>query len=328
MRKLPIMALVCLVLAAAPAPASELEGPFVFASVQMLEPTNVSMDVGRLEEDEVGGVDRGQRLAIDFSQELTPMLGFGYSWGDQGRLSISYWDFGSDESLSVAKGSGWSFIGPAFGDEFSEFDIEDSLQTRVSARGEIEATQFALEFAKDHTFENEWTITWFSGLRYVQYEEKLLIEALWNDFGDIFTQQLRWKQESDGYGATMGFGAAHHVTGTLSLRGALKLTYAWGEVKSSAYQELVFDEFDSFDEETGVSTEDSSGLITDIELGLDWTLTDHFGFALMLTHSSWDDLVTRFNGPSEDGMDDTSLPTRDNVSFSGLSVVMRYTFGG
>jgi hypothetical protein len=294
--------------------AYEEEGWFIYGTGHYVEPTNADHYLANLEK--WNGDQEVERLLLDYSGDLAVEAGFGYSWGKLGRLTFSFWDFSDTESLDESYGYDYNL-----NDTFQDNTVYGPLE--ICAEGEIKASWFAVNFERDFDIDDPWTLTWKVGLRFVDFEDMLELDAYNTEYPD---DEFIWagrKLEMDGYGATVGIGGAHHFNDLVSLVGNLDVTYALGESDNYLFETSYPGEMQELE-----SHQDVSGLITDLRAGFLFRgVAEGLNLGIFMTHSSWDDMVTDFTTGAEEPFDDHTLPTRDNVSFTGISFYIRYLFG-
>ncbi len=318
-------------LLAAPLFAYDDEGFFVTGDLQMLGPANIDHSLGKIVDDETGSSDTYEQWQLDYGSDFSFRLGVGYSWGQKGRLSVTYWDYSDGEMETRSIESGQYMNDTFFGTEVSGSD-----DAAFRGSSEIDATSIEVAFEKDRDFDNSWTLTWKAGLRSVDFEEMLMLEwaeefdcGAYSDEPCEVGYDLR-TIDADGIGPTVGIGGAHHFAERWSLVGNASLSYVFGDsdTKGTAWNDNCVPGGSCPDTANISHTDgDAAGLITDLNLGVSANVWGGLDLGLFYTFSSWDDLVTNHLGNGDDIDDEISFPIRDNVTFHGLDLRFRWLFG-
>jgi len=288
-----------LVCAGTPALADEHDGFFGFAQANSTKPMNLDHRYGAIEDNN----NVGEILVLEPDSEVDFRIGVGWSRGEKGRFSISVWDFslseGASDSLSANETFDDDMVGNFVG---GPIDFETA--------SEVDASSIDFEYARDHEISDGFDLTLILGLRSVEYEETYGLEYPAASGQSNGTASM----DVDGMGAKVGLGTRFHMGGRFSVGGGVAVSYMSGES-----EEMVVET----GEETRSIDTDASGMLVDVNVGVTLDLGKWVDVSLLLSQSSWSDLVTSRVRMGDDPDDNALLTGRDNVSFDSIGIMVK-----
>jgi len=297
------------------ASAASDQGWFVALDLALAQP--------RFEQDYAQQIDstvspvQSIRHVLDGDTDLAYRFGFGYGFGpERGDLRVTYWSFdgsdGADRSMN-------GFVDPlVFGEGYygPYYDLYDAGGVGTDASTDVKAVTVDLDYSRAVTQGRRFRLSWLAGLRYAGYEETRELEA--DDA--IITIEQEKVIDSDAYGLRAGAEAEYAFGSVFSLTGKAAISLLQSKTDATAGQEI----FDSAGggllvaETSTIASEDRNGLILDLGVIGAWRLRQAdvlFG----LEYSQW-------SGLTEDPIPAEGAGSRDAVSFTSVTLGMRYWF--
>lgn len=270
-----------------------------------------------LQIDSTGSPVETIRHVLDGETELAFRFGFGYGFGPEGGdLRVTYWSFdggdGADRSMN-------GFVDPlVFGEGYygPYYDLYDAGGVETDASTDVTAVTVDLDYSRAVTHGRRYRLSWLAGLRYAGYEETRQLEA---DDTIIAIQQEK-AINSNAYGVRAGAEAEYGFGRVFSLTGRAALSLLQSTTDASASQEI----FDSpggallVSEKSTISSDARHGLILDAAVSGVWRL-GKADVILGLEFAQWNGLV-------EDPIPAEEAGSRDTLSFTSVSLGMRYWF--
>lgn len=281
-----------------------------------------------------------QMRYMDNDAAFSGQAAIGYSWGTLGGLSVSYWSFDNDDSVTETLDayvyptvfSGYaSNAGGTYGLGVPGL-VFNGYPVFYTAGSQVKATSLDLEYSRPMEAGENFTVTWLAGLRSVTFEEDLAFDGI-DSYPDYPVHYIQTRHiESDGIGLKVGaifdFGISKHF----SLQGRLAFSFLQGQVDAVTTQEATnFFGFPSvyetrFDQVTA-SQDNVSGEIRDYDLRAVWswkTVDFYVGYG----GSTWDGLVANPLGDMADLGASKSVPDRDSMSFNSAHAGVVIRLGG
>ncbi len=274
---------------------------------------------------------------MDFDSDFAFRVGGGYSWGKQGALQVSYWEYsdtGSSDGFSDSYyyGSGdnynWFGVGPtaAFGYSFYypvEWDFEQ----------EIEARTVDVEYTRTHQMNSPLVLTWGVGLRFAEFDEDVTGEYLVDPGVGNYRFPAERNLDGDGWGFTGSVGAGYDFNDYFGLATNLRVGFINSDV--DATHEIT--DVDGYYAAAGAtwseeaSVEDEVANTVDFDFDLTFHLMEHLDIDVGYGYTTWTDLPTSPLSRALFGTDDQAgfvIPgeNRDRISFSGPRLRFKIKF--
>lgn len=296
--------------AASPARAGDIDykGWFVALDAALTQPTGLDQQYATAME-RVAPFGQ-QFLYMDNDAGVSGEARIGYSWGTLGGLSLSYWTFDNDDSLSKTDTTNYIyptvFGGYAYNAKaMLALGVYPATQVDYTVDSSVKANTLDLEYGRPMEAGEHFTVTWLAGLRSVTFEEDLKFDG--NDA--YYGYPARYVQtrhiESDGVGLKVGavldFGFSKHF----SLQAKLAFSVLQGSQDVVSTQEATsFFGFPAvyetrFDSLT-ISRDNVRGEIRDYDLRAVWSWKT-FDFYVGYGGSTWEGLVRDPTGDTSGG---------------------------
>ena len=300
---------------------NEYKGWFAALDVALTQPNSLDQHYAD-NIDPSGPIFQSRRLAIDNDTDTTIRFNFGYSWGTQGSLQVSYWEFDNEDRES---GFLAYYVYPQVVGSGSYFYYAQFLyDADFEARSTVTATTIDLDFVRPVEIGDTFTLKWLAGLRVAEYEEDL--SFLGDDGGSIYFQEKHL--ESDAVGLRVGVAGVFEFTEHFALESGLEVSFLQADTEATG----------SMSDDTGVpilgfqaSDDNTSGEIRDVWVEAVWSY-DHLDWYLGYAVSSWDGLVTDpFSNVGQSPfliLPITGGRGREGISFNSAYGGVRWRFGG
>ncbi len=315
---------------APPASAADIDykGWFVALDAALTQPTGLDQHYAT----QVDPTTHAQQfLFMDNDAGPSGEARIGYSWGQLGSLSLSYWTFDNDDSLTQSV-NGQYIYPTVFGgyayNNGGTYGLGYSLYFPVTytVDSSVKANTLDLEYSRPMEAGDHFTVTWLAGLRSVTFEEDLAFDGA-DAYPGYPTRYVQTRHiESDGVGLKVGavfdFGFSKHF----GLQGRLAFSFLQGSSDAVTTQDAyALGSPTPLSDILTVSQDNIRGEIRDYDLRAVWSWKT-FDFYIGYGGSTWDGLVkdptgdmVNFPATKADGFD------RDSMSFNSahLGVVIR-----
>ncbi|HKQ97505.1 MAG TPA: Lpg1974 family pore-forming outer membrane protein, partial [Candidatus Polarisedimenticolia bacterium] len=323
--------------AASPARAGDIDykGWFVALDAALTQPTG-------LDQHYATALDRTtfqqQFLYLDNDAGVSGEARIGYSWGTLGGLSLSYWTFDNDDSLTQSDTANYIyptvFGGIAYNaGEMLGLGVYPAVQADYTVDSSVKASTFDLEYSRPMEAGEHFNVTWLAGLRSVTFEEDLAFDGTDAYPGYPALYQQTRHIESDGVGLKVGAVLDFGFTKHFSLQAKMAFSFLRGSMDAVTTQTAtsffgfppVYEtKFDSLT----ISQDNVRGEIRDYDLRAVWSWKS-FDFYVGYGGSTWEGLVKdptgdNFSGSAtlSDGAD------RDSMTFDSAHAGIVLRLGG
>jgi hypothetical protein len=330
MRRLHLVGLILLLLAALPCSAQSLfsreaedrrglvawfeafgatvsNGPFEYATVGVPDPPGPG----------TGGGGGGEILTLDFDPEVSPRVALGWDFGGHhGVLALRYWSTTSSASDEVDTGVN-SF---GVGEILMPPTFFDGRADGAAASAEVKTSTLDLEYALDFGRSKRGRGYWRVGLRSFSYEQTMLVDYL---LQAAPIDQATITSEVSGVGPLVGLGGTLELHDRVSLLGDLGLAYLIGKADYSG--EWLVTETILYDTRFELVQEgqDRSMLQVEASLGVSVRLWRALEVALGYRFVDLQDAVRRAN--FVDDVDVNAVVLSDqNVNFGGPFIALSW----
>ena len=317
-------------------PGDHRAGPFVFLDAALVTPTDLDQVVAY---EIAAGADpqTSSTVAPAWGWTLAGRIGGGWRFASGARLAAGYWRFDDATSVSADGPSGGLMrfaIGPPVVDDGT---LAGSLGTPGSAQFEVStvAELFDLDFGQESPIHEHLTMEWLIGLRYAAFEETYdgsydlcastgCSEAVDYAPGEIAYDAVK-RNESSMFGLRAAVRARFKWTEDFRVAGGAALSLLTGTIEGSSGLTPA-GALNASEPGTLLRlVEDRSGMIAEIDVGLEWEVVRD---SLRLT-AGWE--LARWDGVPYDVVRNPSgslTPNRDRdtVSFSGPRVGLGFRF--
>lgn len=320
-------------------PAAEWEGWYAQLDVALATPGNTNTPAQAS-----GPSDTAQGGSSDLSNDIDwidweddPILSgtIGYSWGQKGRLQVTYWRYDDSASSSGSNSdypnSNWFTIGPAASWAYSFYYPMSWGFTQ-----EIKAETIDLEYRRTLSGKGQGRVTWGLGARFASFEENVSGSYVIPDLlipGNDFSFPASRTIDSDGFGFTGSIGGSYDFLKSFGIGSDLRVGFLTADVDMD--QEII--DLDGYYASPGVRHGESVTMEDEVATTIDFQfdLIFHAGRYLDIDagwfYTTWSELP-EFNGSrGVFGTDDQAglrIPgeERDRIHWSGPKVRFRFYF--
>lgn len=310
-------------------------GYIVFAEVIWANPRNVDAVVATQEtiQNFGGGVNMVTPIIPVWDDEVSGRLGLGYQWASGNQLSLTFWNFETEQNAAGNGASGGLLdfaIGPPIRTG-TDFVGDNASPGSYAIRTEVKATTVDLAFGREQELAENFDLAWSLGLRYAKYEETSdgrYDEQATTDpgFGQDAYNAAKSNQ-GEMFGVRAALRGSYRFVRSVSLDGQFGFSFLDGELTASSGLTPA----GSINSGTtpaafsGIVDDGRSGNIWDIDIRVTYHgQTDAFRVWLGWEQQVWDnitaDLVRNFPGTT------APLRDRDSVSFSGYKLGVYFRF--
>ena len=318
---------------APPARAGDIDykGWFVALDAALTQPNGLDQHYAT----EVDPTTHAQKfLFMDNGSGFSGQGDIGYSWGQLGSLSLSYWTFDNDDSLSQSVNGVYVyptvFGGYAYNNGGS-YGLGYTLYFPVTyeVTSKVKANKLDLEYSRPMEAGEHFTVTWLAGLRSVTWEEDLKFDGA-DAYPGYPTRYVQTRHiKSDGVGLKVGAVFDFGMTKHFSLQGRMAFSFLQGTSEATTTQDAyaLGNPVPNSDILT-VSQDHVSGEVRDYDLRAVWswkTVDFYVGYG----GSTWEGLVkdptgdmVNFPATKADGLD------RSSMSFDSAHVGVVFRLGG
>lgn len=328
---LVVLAAACAIATPAHAGDIDYKGWFVALDAALTQPTGLDQHYAT----QMDPVTHAQQfLFLDNDAGFAGQAGIGYSWGTLGGLSLSYWSFDNDDTLSQSV-SGQYIYPTVFGgyayNNGGTYGLGYSLYFPVTyeVSSKVKANTIDLEYSRPMEAGDHFTVTWLAGLRSVTFEEDLAFDGA-DAYPGYPTRYVQTRHiESDGVGLKVGAIFDFGFSKRFSLQGRLAFSFLQGSSDAVTTQDAyaIGNPVPNSDILT-VSQDNIRGEIRDYDVRAVWswkTVDFYIGYG----GSTWDGLVkdptgdmVNFPATKADGFD------RDSMSFNSAHAGLVFRLGG
>jgi len=283
-----------------------------------------------------GQVQSQQVIRTDWSSDPAGKLQLGYRWASGSMVSLTYWDFDSDQR-SVGDGAAGSTmyfgIGPTIfydGAYYGTYGAPGHYDI-VSA---IEASSLELEAGKKHVLDDAFLLEWAVGVRYADFSETQsgfydFDDSTYPFFGD-YRYAVEKSNDSSMTGMEVGVRGTYAFGEMLSVNSGLGFSFLEGDVDSRASNVpsgalnaplLPSASFTAKDN-------DRSGTILDFDLNVVFHFADdRYRAWVGYEYSDWEGLTVDLARKQAALFgQQTSFEVRDGIAFSGFKVGVGFLF--
>jgi hypothetical protein len=342
MRALKVLAVMAAIVFAIPALADDdHEGFFIELEGALLTPGNVNTPVVNSVPADSGLSGSSAAFAnvlvgTDFDDVATGGLTVGYSWGEQGRLSVSYWSY-SDDTNAVGSVGGygtadnynWFTIGPAASWFYTFYYDVDFNFTQ-----EIEASTIDIAWGNTLHPNDNVAIDLGVGLRIAEFEDDIAGTYVTSYGGANASTFLAGRNvDSSGFGFTGSLGARRSFNDTVALSSSLRVGFITTDVDSTQFAVDV----DGYYSVAGalwtqvVEQEDEVSVQLEFSTDVEFRITDGIDLAVGYHYRNWSDMGQFTGSRATNGTDDQAGAIllgedRDHLAWSGPRVRIRFRF--
>jgi hypothetical protein len=320
------IAIMALMIGAAATPAmaadKETKGFFVALDLANTQPTGLDQHYADLIDQTTGF----QETAImNNDADFTYQLKVGYSWGNTGALSISYWSFDNDDSVSASDPNNavypTVFGGYAYNNGGTYGLFPGIYPVVYEATSSLKASTVDLDYSRPMVAGEKMKINWIAGLRSASWEEDQTFKGTGGTGTYYYDQSKHIK--SDAFGVKVGADIKFGFTDHFSLVGGAAFSFLQGNNDATMKQNSTgtLDQIKSSDDNV-------RGEIRDFDVRAMWEY-DNLGFWVGYGGQTWDGLVADPSGeePCCDATR-TAHSSRDSVAFNSIHAGVAFKFGG
>jgi len=351
-RRIVLLAIACVVASLLASPAAAQYGDrdkgfFLFLDAIYATPRDTDDVVVTRQENVFGtGPQSSSEIALDWSEEWSGRIEFGYRWANGSSIAARYWQYEND-TRATGSGSGYSgYTNFAIGPPIYYYDTPyygtGAAVGGWDIAGKIEAQTLDVTWGREHRFGDTWAIDWALGLRYANFEETL--SGFYDAYGagNYYAGLYSYGAERFNQGEMLGFKAAvggeYSLSKYLSIDSSLGFSLLDGEVTGTSsitpvgpcVTGNVFDcpflGLDLPSSSFARTDDDRSGSILDFDVRLVVKIIDdRYRFWFGYEHHRWDGLpddLTRNGGTGNF----VTLRRRDEVAFSGWKFGVGFLF--
>lgn len=338
LRKAALMtsAIAVLVLLAAPAAraADDHKGFYILADAALATPgnTNTAILSSGLEDGGQTGSFDSEVVWMDWDDDLAWNLGFGYSFGEKGRIQVSYWSYSGEADID---GTGpdnnnysWFNIGPVASVGYSFYETPFDYDFNQ----EIDATALDIDFLRTTHLNSPVTVDWGVGLRILSFEDS--VEGSYvDDSGNRFPASRLI--ESDGFGFSGTLGVGYDFNNRFGVSTGMKV----GFVVSDVDAETEVTDQDGYYHTAGFThtaavdgMDDEVAFTLDFNASLNIQIVDAFHIDVGWFFTQWTDMPENNLGREVFGTDDQAGMRlngegRDRITWSGPRIAGVWKFG-
>ncbi|MFQ5701592.1 MAG: Lpg1974 family pore-forming outer membrane protein [Acidobacteriota bacterium] len=257
----------------------------------------------------------------DWDSDAAFRFGFGYSFGREGTLKVSYWNY--DDSTSAGGsapdytvgGYNWWTVGPV-----TNLDGSYYYAQQWQFNHDIEAETIDLEFTRSRAVSKPVLVTYGVGLRYASFEETVDGRYLVDPGGIDARFPASRHIDSDGFGLTGSLGVDYDFTEFLGIRTNLRVGFLTADI--DAEQELT--DLDSYSGGGTIREEahfnDEVATTIDFDVNLAFHTGPYLDVDVGWMFTTWSDLVQHNLSRSTQGLFGEPTITgedRDRINWSG-----------
>lgn len=318
---------------ASPARAADIDykGWFIALDAALTQPTGLDQQYAT----QVDPTTYAQKfLFMDNDAGVSGEARLGYSWGTLGGLSLAYWTYDNDDSLTQSV-TGQYIYPTVFGgyayNNGGTYGLGYSLYFPVTytVDSSVKANALDLEYSRPMEAGERFTVTWLAGLRSVTFEEDLAFDGA-DSYTPYPTRYVQTRHiESDGIGVKVGavldFGISKHF----SLQARMAFSFLQGSSDAVTTQDAyALGSPTPVSDILTVSQDNVRGEIRDYDLRAVWSWKT-FDFYIGYGGSNWDGLVKDPTG------DMVNFPVtkvadtdRDSIAFDSVHAGIVIRLGG
>lgn len=328
------IAVIAIMTAPAAMAADDHEGFYVLADAAMATPgnTNTAILSSGLEDGGQTGSFEQETAWMDWDDDFTWTLGFGYSFGEQGRIQVSYWNYSGDADMDGSgKGNNaynWFNIGPTASVGYSFYNSPMDFDFTQ----EIDATALDVDFLRTTHLNSPVTVDWGVGIRILSFEDN--VEGEYVDSSSNRFPASR-NIQSDGFGFSGTLGVGYDFNDRFGLSTGMKVGFVVSDVDAEAeitdqdgyYHTAGFTHKASAD-----GIEDEVAFTMDFNANLTIQIVDAFHIDVGWFFTQWTDMPENQLGREVFGTDDQAGVRlngegRDRITWSGPRIAGVWKFG-
>ena len=323
------IAIMALMIGAAATPAmaadKETKGFFIALDLASTQPTGLDQHYAALVDQTTGFQ---QTAIMDNDADLTYQVKLGYSWGNMGALSISYWSFDNDDSVSASETNNsvypTVFSGYSYNNGGTYGLFPGIYPVVYEATSSLKASTLDLDYSRPMVAGEKMKINWIAGLRSASWEEDQTFNGTGGSGTYYYIQSKHIEADAAGVkvGADIKFGFSEHF----SLVGGMAFSF----LQATNEAEMTQNATGTLDQIT-TSDDNVRGEIRDFDIRAMWEY-NNLGFWVGYGGQTWDGLVADPTGPGGDNCcaeaSRTTGSRRDSVAFNSLHAGIAFKFGG
>jgi len=321
------MALALLALGApAHAVDTDYKGWYGNLDLALSQPNSLDQDFANHSRATGTGTAQNERLSMDNDTSLTYRLDVGYSWGRKGRLQVSFWQFDNDDSRGDTLNGGVYPTIFGYGTYGAQYIFNPS-GVDFEATSNTKASTWDVDFIRPMRAGDTLTINWLAGLRVAKFEEDQSFEG----FDGVYTYTQDKHIESNAVGLRVGATMAFNFTKHFGVEAGAAFSFLQGDTEGISHQSCPAG---SSCDAGGVTSRESNeaqddavrGDIQDYHLRAVWSsgpLDWYVGYGM----SAWGGIAADPVPAIISGVGGSPPQTRNNISFNGFDVGVRWRFG-